>query len=295
MLNNLKNKVIINTPAKINLFLDVIAREKSGFHSIITLFQAISLFDTIIVKKSRENRIIVNNKQLKGRHNIVEDVVEYYRQKYGIQQNFSIKIKKRIPIGAGMAGGSSDAAAVLWGINRLMDLNLSYEELVQIGQAIGKDVPFFFHGGIQFGTHYGEILEKVNIKLDYYILAVYPDFEIPTKESYQGLERKDFNKKGKKYLQQVHQAEKCVDSDILVKNLYNIFEKNAFNKFPVLKEIKDKLLENGADNALMSGSGSVIFGLFKNKKNAKKINKKLKNEYKYVILVEPFYYGLIIV
>ena len=292
MLNKLKNKISIKTPAKINLFLDVIEREKAGFHKIITLFQAVSLFDEIIIKKSKTTRIHVNKGQLNDKHNIVEDVIDAYRKKFGIQQDFKITIKKKIPIGAGLGGGSSNAAAVLWGINQLLDLNLPYKELVQMGQNIGKDVPFFFYGGTQFGRHYGEVLDKIDIKLDYYILIVYPELEISTKESYRELKVADSNK-GKKHLKQVSQALKSGNSNILIRNLYNIFEKNAFKKFPVLKEIKDELIENGAENALMSGSGSAIFGIFKNKKNVKKANKNLKKKCKCVILVEPFYYGLI--
>ena len=287
----LKRKITIKAPAKINLFLDVIDKEKQGFHRIITLFQAVTLFDRIIIKKSDNDRITVNNDQLKGKPNIVEDVINCYRKRYKITQKFNIKIKKNIPVGAGLAGGSTDAAAVLWGINRLLGLNLSFNELRSISVSIGKDIPFFFSGGIQIGRRYGDILSRLSIKFKYYILIVYPGFEISTKESYKMLKKKDFNR-GKESLKEDYFSIKEENLDRLTGNLYNIFEKKAFKKYPILKNIKNDLIKNGAENALMSGTGSAVFGIFKKKKNIKKVNKKLKNKYKSVIFVKPFHYGL---
>lgn len=285
-------KISVKVPAKINLFLDVVRREKKGFHKIITIFQAVSIFDRIVIRKSTLNKVIVNNKSLKNKHNIVEDAVRIIKKKYQLSENFIIKINKKIPIGAGLAGGSADAAAVLWGINKLHHLDISYKELICMGKKLGKDVPFFFHGGMQIGRNYGDVLSRVSTDFNYYILIIYPDFEISTKESYKGLKVKEFNK-GKNNFNKILFALQNKKIDDMIKNLYNVFEKNAFKKHPVLMKIKRDLMENGVESALMSGTGSAVYGITKDKKKAKEINKKLKLKYKNIILLKPFYNGLL--
>ncbi len=285
-------EIAVKVPAKINLFLDVIGREKKGYHKIITIFQAVSIFDRIVIKKSTRNKIIVNNESLKNKHNIVEDAVNIIKKKYQLSENFIIKINKKIPIGAGLAGGSADAAAVLWGINKLYRLNISYKELVCMGKKLGKDVPFFFHGGMQIGKNHGDVLIRVSTDFNYYILIIYPDFEISTKGSYKELKVKEFNK-GKNNLNRILFALQNKNIDGMTKYLYNVFEKNAFKKYPVLMKIKKDLIENGAESALMSGTGSAVYGITKDKKKAKEINKKLKLKYKNIILLKPFYNGLL--
>jgi len=269
----------IKTPAKINLFLDIIKKDKTGFHQIKTLFQAVSLFDEIKIKKASKTRIVVNRKEFQSRHNIVENVIALYRKKYRVKENFIVKIKKQIPVGAGLGGGSSNAAAVIWGINRLSGLGLHFDELLNIAQELGKDIAFFFTGGTQFGSHYGEKLKSTGFLANYYILLIYPGFGISTTKSYAKIDKTDFNK-GKKLYKQIQKAVNNNDYIHLADSLYNIFEKNAFEQYPVLKQIKQDLIDNGAHNALMS----VI---------AKNINKKLKTKYKKAILLEPCYYGLI--
>ncbi len=290
ILNN--KKIVIKSPAKINLFLDVVERGKSGFHKISTVFQAISLFDKLTIKVSNNNKININNRSLQNRPNIVEKVLEIYKKEYNVKEKFNIKIKKNIPVGAGLAGGSSDAAAVITGINRLLNLSLSYEELVNIGKQIGKDIPFFFNGATQIGSNYGEVLRPLHTGMEYFILLIYPGFEISTKESYKNLNPEDFNKEGSVLDNLISGMKRC-DIKSTSMSLYNIFENNAFEKYSVIREIRNDICNTGALNVLMSGTGSTVFGIFQNKKNIKKANKKLKQKYKNIILAKPFYNGLL--
>jgi len=288
-------KIVINAPAKINLFLDVLDRDKKSYHSILTVFQAISLFDTITitVQRSRVNRIVVNNRELQNRRNIVEDVLDIFKERYNINRKFTVKIEKRIPLGAGLAGGSSDAAAVICGINNILKLKLSGRELTNIAKEIGKDVPFFFHGSTQIGQGYGDRLKKIRTSLDYYILLIYPGFEISTKEGYRSLSARSFNK-GNKEFKNMLRAFRSNDLFSMADSMYNVFEKNTFKKYPLLQDIKEDMIAGGAENALMSGSGSTVFGITRDKKNAQNINKKLKQKYKSAILLKPLNDGLLI-
>ncbi|MDD5067696.1 MAG: 4-(cytidine 5'-diphospho)-2-C-methyl-D-erythritol kinase [bacterium] len=280
--------MIIRTPAKVNLFLDVIERQSSGFHTLQTILQAVSLFDEITIRKSANTRVLTSHKGLKGTHNIVEDAVHALKQRYAGVGNFRFDIKKRIPLGAGMAGGSSDAAAALCGINILSGLGLNHQELAGIGKDIGKDIPFFLKGGLQIGRHYGEELEWIKSRPVYYFLIIYPGFGISTKESYQDLNPDTFNQGAVRFKKLVR-ALKTGDYGSIKANLYNIFEANAFKKKPLLRQIKADLMEAGADNSLMSGTGSAVFGLFRTRIQAEKTKKKLKKNYKNIILSSGFY------
>lgn len=269
----------------------MVKRDNNGFHQIVTLFQAVSLFDTITIEEAQENKVYIDHEDLKDKPNIVHKVVEHLQSQYDLKEKIKIQIKKNIPIGAGLAGGSTDAAAVLYGLNRLFNLNLSLDELITIAQKIGKDVPFFFKGGSQFGRHYGEELEQVLINDEYYIVIIYPGFEISTKESYQALKECDFNKGIDNYKNILSAIEKR-DMNQMLNNLYNIFEYNALPKYTILSQIREDLLSSGMSAVLMSGTGSTVYGIVKDKKIAQKTNKKLKQKYKNVILSKPFYNGL---
>ncbi len=284
-------EIIVKTPAKVNLFLDILTRERDGFHKIVTLFQAIKLYDIIKISKADFTEISIIPNGIEIKHNIIEDILQELRSRRQIKENFKIILFKNIPIGAGLGGGSSDAAGVLIGINSLLNLNLSTKEIKEILSSIGSDTLFFINGGIQFGIHYGEMLERTDAKFNYYILLVYPGFSISTKEAYNLLEPSLFRKGGNR-LKNIINAIDEKNLDKLISNLYNIFEMTEFKRYSILAEIKRSLIEEGAENAILSGTGSTVYGIFKERGEAEDALKRLTSRYQKVILTEPLYEGI---
>lgn len=293
------NTVFIKTPAKINLFLDVIAREDNGYHKIVTLFQTISLYDSLEITKSDAKTIILLlSSQLpyrpQIRHNIVKDVINKLHSLGYTRENFQIILTKQIPVGAGLGGGSSDAAATLIGINDLLNLNISDDDIEKILSTIGCDAPFFVKGGLQLGIHYGEMLDTINTAFKYYILLVYPGFQVSTKTAYKLLNKSLF-RKGEKKLENIISAIDEKNLDKLICNLYNIFEEVVYKKYPELYAIKKHLIAEGAENALLSGTGSVVYGIYKDEEKAKEVFRRIVRLYKIVIPAMPVYTGVKII
>jgi (E)-4-hydroxy-3-methyl-but-2-enyl pyrophosphate reductase/4-diphosphocytidyl-2C-methyl-D-erythritol kinase len=259
--------------AKINLTLDILGKRKDGYHELETVFQQINLYDEIELTELKEDKIIIecNIKEIENKENIAYKAAELLKRKYSVKKGVKIKINKKIPIGTGLSGGSSNAATVLKGLNILWDLNLSKEELVNISKEIGMDVGFHVLGGTCLGKGRGEILEKINDLKKYYAVVVYPGFPISTKKAYSGL---NYDRIGKK-----KNTPKFIKNHDL-KYLHNDFEYSILEKYPELKEIKKSL----GKNSLISGSGSCVFGLFKKEEDAKKAYSKLKKEYNHTFL-----------
>lgn len=257
--------------AKVNLTLDILGRRKDGFHELDTVFQHIELYDEIELIDSDKIEIGCNLKFLESEDNLAYKAAILLKEKFNINKGVSINIKKNIPIGAGLSGGSSNAAAVLKGLNVLWDLRLNKEKLIELSKELGSDVAFHIIGGTCRGKGRGEILEKINDIEKYYVVLVYPGFDISTKEAYSNL---DYGKIGKE------KSSNKFAKDFNLKYLHNDFESSIFEKYPKLKEIKGKL----GENSLLSGSGSSVFGLFKEKEKAQLIYDLLRKEYKEIFL-----------
>ncbi|MFH1856270.1 MAG: 4-(cytidine 5'-diphospho)-2-C-methyl-D-erythritol kinase [Candidatus Omnitrophota bacterium] len=270
------DKLILKSPAKINLFLEVFKKRKDGFHQIHTLFQAVNFYDSIHIKKSKKNGTFIKTdcRQLPtDNKNIVYRAVEALRQKrdFGGAQ---ITIKKKIPLAAGLGGGSSNAAVVLAGINKLYNLKLSDEELCKIAIKLGSDTAFF-SGGYKsaFGRGRGEILEPVELPR-YWFLLIFPDFGVSSKEAYEGLEL-GLTKKNKD-AKMLFRALKTKDITQIEKELYNKLEETVFEKFPIMKKTKEIIKTAGYKAVLMSGSGSTFFVLTSTRKEAVAAKERLR-------------------
>ena len=255
--------VVIGAPAKVNLFLEVLNRRADGYHDINSLFQAVSLFDRITFSRSEKSGVTVavtsGFSVPTDRTNLMARAYQLLAEQLTVESGLEIKIEKNIPIGAGLGGGSSDAAACLTACNLLLDLHLSNVELSSFGLRIGSDIPFFFSGGQAQVTGRGDLITKTSYPVDYWMVLVTPDFHISTAQSYAALRigltpsRSPLNLRG------------CRTSDELIEFLRhsgNDFEKNHLVIYPELGRIKEKLLTNGALLARMSGSGSTIFGIY---------------------------------
>jgi len=276
--------VKLNAFAKVNLFLDITNKRTDGFHDVVTILHSIQLHDVLKVRKQRQQNLsIQSNKKISG-VNILDTLYERLIEKFPNLPGFVVHIKKRIPMGGGLGGGSSDAAVFFNFLNTYCSLNMSDEDKLKFTALLGSDVPFFDREGTQVGYGKGEILEPLS-NFELFFVLIVPEFSINTKESY-GLLRSELFDKGKLHFRMIKQGISEKDINLIGKGLYNIFEIQAMKKYPILQNIKLALLQNGAINALMSGTGSSIFGLYKNRKEAKKSYLKLKKIYKNIFLTK---------
>ncbi len=280
-------EVKIDSYSKVNLTLNILAKRQDGYHNIETIMQSINLADRVFIKEEKEGiKIKCNHPQVP-----IDDQSLAYRSaekilnRCRVTKGVKIEIDKKIPLASGMAGGSANSASILVGINKLFTLNLSNEDLRGMGEELGMDVPFCIQNGTALAYHRGEkvtSLSPVNPPL--WIIIINPGFEIPTKWAYNNL---DLNliKREKNNTKAMLEALKGGGARGIAKNLFNSFEELIIEKYPEIGKIKDRLIEEGALGALMSGSGSTVFGIAQNEEQALKIYKNLKSEYKSIWIV----------
>lgn len=270
--------ITLYSPAKINLFLEVLNKRQDGYHDIQSIMQTIDLKDTITIKKINHGiKILSSNSQIPiDENNLCFKAAKILLEKMKIKQGVEIKIDKQIPIKAGLGGGSSNAATTLKGINSLFNLNLGVEELQNIGAEIGSDVPFFIRGGISKILGKGEIIIPLPDLPSVWFILVKPEIGISTKKVYEELDKK--NMTPKKNIDNIIVAIKTGNIDLLGENLFNRFE--DIIKYPEILTIKKTMKKIGINYILMTGTGSTIFGIVKEKR--KEIYEKLSKIFKYV-------------
>jgi len=257
-------KETIKAPAKINFGLNVVEKRKDGFHNIETIFYPLSLSDTLAFSDSDKYTFETDNSILKSeKDNLITKAKEILEQYTGKTINVQIYLSKRIPIGAGLGGGSSDAATTLVTLNRLLKLGLDSVELNKLALELGSDVPFFLNPFPSYGTSRGEILEQIDFKIKESILLINPGIFVSTKWAYEKITPK---KPELSLIDYYRRAKLNLDnySDIIK----NSFEKPVINEFQAIGKLKEEICESGADFVLMSGSGSSLFGLFSDKEKA---------------------------
>ena len=264
--------------AKINLGLHVLGKRADGYHNIETVFRLIDLYDDLeIVQADEGTHFSCNNPELLNDNtNLCIRAATLLRDVTGTHMGAEISLTKRIPIAAGLGGGSTDAAAALTGLTKLWSLEISVEELQTISASLGSDVPFFFQGLSAYATGRGEILEPFNLSIPYSILIVTPRIRVSTSWAYSQFTSKKKEKRPdlKKLL-----ASSINDSKALSRELVNDFEEPVFRKHPEIRELKENLLKEGAVFALMSGSGSSVFGFFTQPSMAIDLGMRLSDRY----------------
>jgi 4-diphosphocytidyl-2-C-methyl-D-erythritol kinase len=268
--------------AKINWFLHILGLRKDGFHEIHSLIQQISLYDVISFELSEE-LIIETDADIPAEENLVFKAASLLKTTYGVRAGALIQLKKNIPLGAGLGGGSSDAAAALSGLNRLWSLKLSSAELASIAEMLGSDVPFFLHGPLSAAGGRGEVLTKHRAEKALTLLLIKPAFNISTAWAYRtfaetgphkvvlgpasdkGISPEaELTKKDRKanniehFIRSIERADFNGINSIISNDLESVVIRN----FPVIAEIKEQLISQGARFSLMSGSGSTLFGVF---------------------------------
>ncbi len=254
------DKIKLLSPAKINIGLRVLRKREDGYHDIETIFHEVKIFDEIEMEISDEVEFETNSKEIPGgADNLCLKAVRIFFESFGIHSGVRIYLKKIIPIGAGLGGGSSNSATVLKGLNILFDVGADEDLLCELGSLIGSDVPFFIKGGTAYATGRGEIIEKIQVDFPYKIVLVYPDIQISTAWAYGNLKLK--NHEGEESLKRIF-IENVDKPEKLRELVENDFEELVFSSYPQVAEIKSKLYELGSVFSLMSGSGSAVFGFF---------------------------------
>ena len=288
------NSIELKSRAKINLSIDVLGKRQDGYHSVEMIMQTIDLFDIIKIFSLDEDTIIINSNSEDipvDSSNIMYKAASLIKQEFNIKKGIKIYIDKNIPVAAGMAGGSSNAAAVLVGLNKLWNLNLSKDKLKEMGLQLGADVPFCIEGEASLAENIGEKLTNIEgLSQDAFILVCKPELFVSTKEVYESIDSKIIKKRPDNKL--LIRLLKENNIELLSKSMYNVLESITKEKYPVISEIEKIMINNRALGAMMSGSGPTVFGLYNNEEDAEKCKKILLENFKQVYLVKSHKKGV---
>ena len=276
---------------KINLGLDVVRKREDGYHELRMIMQTVGLYDELKMKVIPEDeiRLSVNLSFLPtNENNLICKAIAMLKQEFGIQEGIEARLEKRIPVAAGMAGGSSDAAAALVGMNRLFRLGLSKKQLMEYGVRLGADVPYCVMRGTALSEGIGEILTPLPPMPSCYILLAKPGISVSTKYVYQNLKANELTDHPD--IDGIVDSLKNGDLQGICDRLGNVLETVTIRDHPMIDEIKTFLIEQGAFGALMSGSGPTIFGIFQEKSTARKALENMRQFpfIKQAYVVEPF-------
>lgn len=270
-------KLMLKSLGKINLGLDVLGRRENGYHDVRMVMQTVYLYDQITLTKTKKPGIALETNLFflpVDENNLAYRAAKLLMDEFQVKEGVHISLEKHIPVAAGMAGGSSNAAAVLFGINRMFSLGLSTEELMERGVTLGADVPYCIMRGTVLAEGIGEELTPLPPMPKCYVLIAKPPISVSTKLVYEKLDS--------------HEIENHPDIDGILEGLQeanlekiasrmgNVLEKVTIEEYPVIAKIKDMMKEHGALNAMMSGSGPTVFGLFDNKEVARAAADKIR-------------------
>jgi len=282
-------KIEVASLAKINFGLEVKGLRSDGYHELSTLFQTISLGDRLVFRADREGKVSLAGDMEEiawDESNLIYQAALALKKTAGVKQGVAIEVKKIIPPGRGLGGGSSNAAVTLMVLNRLWGLNLPTRQLIHLGAFLGADVAFFFYGGLCSGVGRGEKLEPLPDLLSGWLVIVIPDFALSTREVFQQFDALPPSLTSGDKESKIIQFLKREDRSLL-RQFKNDLELAAFKIYPRLAEIKQEMARSGAGLSMMTGSGSAIYGFFDDQPQAEKAAERMKARYRYkVILAE---------
>lgn len=281
------NSIELKSRAKINLSIDVLGKRDDGYHLVEMIMQTIDLYDVIKIKQLDTNDVVIKSNSSHiplDNDNIVYKAIELLRQRFNINKGIEVFIEKNIPVAAGMAGGSSNAAAVLVGLNKLWKLNLTEQDLQELGLKLGADVPYCISGKTALAEGIGEKLSYIKgLPKNISILICKPNLFVSTKDVYQGLDLNNVgNRPNNKFLIECLEKE---DIASLAKNMSNVLENVTSKIHKEINEIEEIMMANSALGSMMSGSGPTVFGLFDKYDNALKCKDILLQQYSQVYVV----------
>jgi len=270
------NDISVKALAKVNLGLDVIRRREDGYHEVCMVMQTIHLYDRLDIAKNQSGEITMETNLAflpTNENNLVYKAAKLLCDEFGIKDGIHVNLKKRIPVAAGMAGGSTDAAAVLYGVNKIFDLGLSTEQLMERGVKIGADVPYCIMRGTALAEGIGEKLTQLPPMVKCPILIAKPAISVSTKFVYENLKLDGIK----------HPDMQKLIADIKEKDLHkvaadmgNVLESVTIPAYPVIADIKENMMNHGAVGSMMSGSGPTVFGLFEDEKTAENAYEAMK-------------------
>lgn len=252
--------------AKINLGLDVIRKREDGYHEVRMIMQTIRMYDVLNIRKKQNPGISLSTNLPyvpSDERNLVYKAAKLLMDEFDIKEGLSMRLSKSIPVAAGMAGGSSDAAAAFVGVNRLFRLGLSQEELMERAVRIGADVPYCIMRGTALAEGIGEKLTPLSAMPEGYVLIGKPGINVSTKTAYENLKLDAVEKRPD--IDGMIQDIQNKDLYSMTEKMVNVFEPGLMEKYPVIGEIRDFMEERGALKAMMSGSGPTVFGIFDSK------------------------------
>ena len=273
------DKIQLKALAKINLVLDVLRRREDGYHEVKMIMQTIGLHDDLEIRKTKTPGIQVKTNLYylpTNENNLVYKAAKLLMDEFQIQDGVSIQLKKRIPVAAGMAGGSSDGAAVLWGINQMYGLGLSMQALMERGVRLGADVPYCIQRGTALAEGIGEKLSVLPPMPKCTILIAKPGISVSTKFVYENLHANDLKPEQHPDVDSKIEAMRQKDLGLLCSRMGNVLETVTIPAYPVINEIKRTMMDNGAIGSMMSGSGPTVFGIFDSPVAAKQAMKAVR-------------------
>lgn len=269
--------ISVKALAKINLGLDVVRKREDGYHEVRMVMQTIHLFDRLEIEKNQSGQITMKTNLSflpTNENNLVYKAAKLLVDEFHIKDGIHVDLKKHIPVAAGMAGGSTDAAAVLYGVNKIFNLGLTKEQLMERGVKIGADVPYCIMRGTALAEGIGEELSALPPMVKCPVLIAKPAINVSTKFVYENLKLDDTI---------VHPDIDQLVTDIRKKDLQqiashmgNVLETVTIPAYPIIADIKNHMMEHGAINSMMSGSGPTVFGLFENEETAKSAYEAMK-------------------
>lgn len=267
----MKKKLSVKAPAKINLALDVLHKRPDGFHEVEMIMTNVDLADRLELTELRRNEIVIESTSgfvPDDQRNLAYQAAALLKKKFNVNQGISIKIDKQIPVAAGLAGGSSDAAAALRGLNDLWEIGLSNDELAEIGSEIGSDVAFCVHGGTALAKGRGEIIQPMDAPPPCWVILAKPSIGVSTAEVYRRLRTAEMKHPDVRGMMQAIEEK---DYEAICQRLGNVLEDVTLKLHPEVRQIKEKMESLGADGVLMSGSGPTVFGLTRHESRMQRI------------------------
>ena len=276
--------MLVKAHAKINISLDVVGKRKDGYHLLEMIMQNIELYDLLVLEKCRSGINIQCNKSYipLDERNLAYKAAKLFIDTYDINGGINIQITKNIPVAAGLAGGSTDAAAVLVAMNKIYGINAEDNELSEVGLKIGADVPYCIKGGTALCEGIGERITELKSFSGHVLLLVKPNFGVSTKEVYKGLDTDKIYKHPN--TKELINAIERNDIKYISDNMKNVLENVTLKKHVILKEIKEKMLRYGALGSMMSGSGPTIFGFFDDMLKAQRCYDSFKEKFNEVYI-----------
>ncbi len=263
-------RLVLNASAKVNLTLEVLGKRPDGYHEIATVMQAVDLSDQVVLEDARALMLETDAALVPtGADNLVMRAAALLREAAGVDRGARIRLAKRIPVAAGLGGGSSDAAAALWGLNRLWGVRWGGEHLSELAVRLGMDVPFFLGRGRALATGRGERIERLPGGGGYALVLVNPNIALPAREVYGRVTEAAFSD-GSRVPAMLKALERR-NAEVVAASLYNGLETVVEPVWPVVGQIKAALASAGALGAVMSGSGPTVFGVARSLDHARQI------------------------